>query len=67
MTELFPKQEITWHRVWLRSVLTDADRSGLASIRPVRLPPKMTLTRRLEKLHRLRTALEPPRSWLRTE
>ena len=56
--------ETVWRRVWLKTVMTDGDRPELRSIRLIRLPPRMTLARRLEKLHRLRTALEPPQSWL---
>ena len=64
MPELSLNQETTWRSVWLKTVMTDGDRPELRSIRLIRLPPRMTLARRLEKLHRLRTALKPPRSWL---
>jgi len=58
-----PQQEIVWRHAWLRTVVTNGERSEQDNVRPVQLRPRMTLARRLEKLHRLRTALEPPRSW----
>ena len=40
------------------------DRPSPKPVSRTRPIARMTPTRRLEKLHRLRTALEPPRSWL---
>ena len=55
--------EITWRHVWLTNVLIDADRpspcENFFSPRAIR---RMSLARRLDKLHRFLATLEPPRS-----
>ena len=56
--------EIAWRHVWLTNVLIDAGRQNCQRIPRPRLSRKMTLSQRLEKLHRMRAALEPPQSWL---
>jgi hypothetical protein len=57
-------KEIAWRHVWLKSVLIDAGKPF-----PMRFPrPKairpLTPRRRLERLRRMRGALEPQRSWM---
>ena len=54
--------EITWPHVWLTSVLIDSDRPSLVKTSRPRAVRRMSLARRLDKLHRLRATLEPPRS-----
>ena len=56
-------QEIAWRHFWLKNVLIDAGKPLPAKIcrRPV--TRRMSLARRLEKLHWMRATLEPPRSW----
>ena len=60
-TELPPStDEIPWRRAWLTK-----SQVGNPNPEPrARMAVRMTPSRRLEKLHRLRAALEPPRSWL---
>ena len=54
--------EIAWRHnalaFWLASINQDRPK------RRPRIHRRMTHSRRLEKLHRMRAALEPPRSWL---
>jgi hypothetical protein len=61
--EMLPSADaIDWRHVWLSRVSVDApNREKIA--RPKTMT-KMSPARRLEKLRRLRTTLEPPRSWL---
>jgi len=59
--------EIPWRHVWLAHVLIDAGERNRQRIRRPPISRRMTLSRRLEKLHRMRATLEPPRSWLRNE
>jgi hypothetical protein len=57
-------EEIAWRHVWLKSVLIDGHPfpTKIYRSRPAK---RMSVTRRLEKLHRMRaTLLEPPRSWM---
>jgi hypothetical protein len=56
--------EIAWRHVWLTNVLVDPGRSFPVKIARPRVITRMTLSRRLEKLHRMRAALERPRSWM---
>jgi hypothetical protein len=56
--------EITWRHVWLTNVLIDAGKPSPAKIARPRITRRMSLARRLDKLRRLRAALEPPRSWI---
>ena len=53
--------EITWPHVWLTNVLIGADRPSLVKTSRPRVT-RMSLTRRLDKLRRLRATLESPRS-----
>ena len=57
-------EEIAWRHVWLKSVLIDAGNPFQTKIHRHGVARRMSLTRRLEKLHRMRAALEPPRSWM---
>ena len=54
--------EITWRHVWLTNVLIDVGRPSLVKTSRPRAVRRMSLTRRLDKLHRLRATLESPRS-----
>jgi hypothetical protein len=54
-------EEIGWRHVWLKSVLVDGNPFPTKIYRP-RPTRHMSLQRRLEKLHRMRAALEPQRS-----
>jgi hypothetical protein len=54
-------QEISWRHVWLKSVMIDAGKSPPAKISPRPVTKRLSLARRLEKLHRMRAGLEPPR------
>ena len=54
--------EITWPHVWLTNVLIDADRPSLVKTSRPRAVRRMSLTRRLDKLRRLRATLQSPRS-----
>ena len=56
--------EIPWRHVWLANVLIDTGKPSLAKIARPRITRRMSLARRLDKLRRLRAALEPPRSWI---
>ena len=55
---------IAWRHVWLKSVLIDAGNPFPTKVHRHGVARRMSLTRRLEKLHRMRAALEPPRSWM---
>jgi len=55
-------QEIAWRNFWLKSVMMDAGTPLPAKIRRRLVTRRMSLSRRLEKLQRLRATLEPPRS-----
>jgi hypothetical protein len=57
-------EEIAWRHVWLKSVLIDTGNPFPAKIYRPRPTKRMSVTRRLEKLHRMRAALEPQRSWM---
>jgi hypothetical protein len=57
-------EEISWPHVWLTSVLIDAGNPFPTRIYHPRPTKRMSVTRRLEKLHRMRAALEPQRSWM---
>jgi hypothetical protein len=57
-------EEIAWRHVWLKSVLIDAGNPFPTKIFRSRPTRRMSVTRRLEKLHRMRAALEPQRSWM---
>ena len=61
--ELPPRvDDIDWRHVWLTRASIDApNRETIARHKPM---TKMSPSRRLEKLRRLRAAVEPPRSWL---
>ena len=51
-------EEIAWRHVWLKSVLIDAGKPFfLTKIYRPRPTKRMSVTRRLEKLHRMRAAL----------
>jgi hypothetical protein len=56
-------EETAWRHFWLKNVMIDAGKPLPANVcrRPV--TRRMSLARRLEKLHRMRATLEPPRSW----
>ena len=56
--------EIAWRHIWLSNVRVDAGSSSPVKISRPRVITKMSLARRLDKLHRLRATLEPPRSWM---
>jgi len=56
-------QEISWRHVWLKNVTIEAGKPLPAEIRRRPVTRRMSLARRLEKLHRMRATLEPPRSW----
>ena len=56
-------EEIASRHVWLKSVLIDANPFPTKIYRP-RPTRRMSLTRRLEKLHRMRAALGQQRSWM---
>jgi len=47
-------EEIAWRHVWLKSVLVDAGNPFPTKIYRPRPTRRMSLTRRLEKLHRIR-------------
>ena len=55
-------EEIAWRHVWLKSVLIDAGNPFPTKIYRSRPTRRMSVTRRLEKLHRMRAALEPQSS-----
>ncbi|MGB7825996.1 MAG: hypothetical protein WBL86_06715 [Pseudolabrys sp.] len=57
-------EEIDWRNVWLKSVLIDTGNPFTTKIYRPRPTKRMSATRRLEKLHRMRATLEPPRSWM---
>jgi hypothetical protein len=57
-------EEIAWRHVWLKSVLINAGKPSPTKIRRPTVTRRMSLALRLEKLHRMRAALEPPRSWM---
>ena len=57
-------EEISWRHVWLKSVLIDAGNPFPTKIYRPRPTRRMSVTRRLEKLHRMRATLEPQRSWM---
>ncbi|MGC1883597.1 MAG: hypothetical protein WA703_20680 [Pseudolabrys sp.] len=60
-------EEIDWRHVWLKSVLIDIGNPFTTKISKIYRPrptKRMSATRRLEKLHRMRATLEPPRSWM---
>ena len=57
-------EEIAWRHVSLKSVLVDAGNPFPTKIYRPRPTRRMSLTRRLEKLHRIGAALEPQRSWM---
>ena len=54
-------QEIAWRNFWLKNVMMDAGTLS-CEIRRRPVTRRMSLSRRLEKLQRLRATLEPPRS-----
>jgi hypothetical protein len=53
-----------WRHVWLKNVLIDAGNPFSTKIYRPGPTNRMSLARRLEKLHRMRAALEPQRSWM---
>jgi hypothetical protein len=57
-------EEISWRHVWLKSVLIDAGNPFPTKIYRRRPTRRISVTRRLEKLHRMRATLEPQRSWM---
>jgi len=63
--ELLPRPDkIDWRHVWLTRAIVDDGNPYREKIARARTMTKMSPARRLEKLHRLRATLEPPRSWL---
>ena len=48
-------------RIWLKSVMIDAGEPLPAKISRRPMTKRLSLARRLEKLHRMRAGLEPPR------
>jgi hypothetical protein len=56
--------EIAWRHVWLANVLVEAGEPNRQVIHRPRTSRRMTPSRRLEKLHRMRAALQPSQSWL---
>ena len=62
--ERLQAEDIVWRHVWLKSVLIDNGKPFPAKIHPPGVARRMSLTRRLEKVHRMRAALEPQRSWM---
>jgi len=48
--------EIAWRRVWLSNVMVDSGKRGPTKIARHR-PRRMSWSRRLQKLHRMRAAL----------
>jgi hypothetical protein len=56
--------ETAWRHFWLKNVMIDAGKPLPAEIRRRLVTRRMSLARRLEKLHRLRATFEPPRSWI---
>jgi hypothetical protein len=57
-------EEIAWRHVWLKSVMINSGKPVPVKIYRPTVTRRMSLARRLEKLHRMRAALEPPRSWM---
>ena len=57
-------EEIDWRHVWLKSVLIDGGNLFPTKIYRHGVARRMSAARRLEKLHRMRATLEPPRSWM---
>ena len=57
-------EEIAWRHVWLKRAMVDGGKSFPTKIQRPRVTRRMPLARRLEKLHRMRAALEPSRSWM---
>ena len=57
-------EEIDWRHVWLKSVLIDGGNLFPTKIHRHGVARRMSATRRLEKLHRMRATLEPARSWM---
>ena len=55
-------QEIAWRHFWLKNVMIDAGKPFRPGIQHPIVTRRMSLARRLEKLHRIRASLEPPRS-----
>lgn len=55
---------IAWRRVWVKSVMIDAGKPLPTKIRRPTVTSRMSLAQRLEKLHRMRAALEPSRPWM---
>jgi hypothetical protein len=57
-------EEVAWRHIWLKSVLRETGNPFPTEIyRPTR-NRRMSVTSRLEKLHRMRAALEPQKSWM---
>jgi hypothetical protein len=52
--------EIDWRHFWLANVMIDTANPAKIA-RPVMPTRRMSLTRRLHRLHRMRAALGPPR------
>jgi hypothetical protein len=57
-------EETAWRRVWVKSVMIDAGKPLPTKIRRPAVTRRMSLAKRLEKLHRMRAALEQSRSWM---
>jgi hypothetical protein len=57
-------EEIAWRHVWLKSVLIDAGKPFPTIFPRPRAIRPLTPRRRLERLRRMRAALEPQRSWM---
>jgi hypothetical protein len=57
-------QELAWRHFWLKNMMIDAGKHLLAKISRRPVTRRMSLSQRLEKLHRMRATLEPPRSWM---
>jgi hypothetical protein len=57
-------EQIAWRHFWLKSVMIDAGKPFATKIHRPTVIRRMSLARRLEKLHRMRAALEPSRSWM---
>ena len=55
---------IAWRHFWLKSAMIDAGKPFPTKIHRPTVTRQMSLSRRLEKLHRMRATLEPPRSWM---
>jgi hypothetical protein len=55
---------IAWRHFWLTKAMIDSGTPNSEKISRHNTTVRMSPARRLEKLHRMRATLIPPRSWL---